>query len=342
MAHRVRHGGTWRNTTQPSIRHGGTWRAATAAWIRHGGIWRQWWPDLPDRGGPYLFGAFTSVGPRVAKWDGSAWVSVGGGLTSNVGSMVVNDAGKLLASVSGTTSRYFDGSSWSTVNGSFYGSATAGIATDGTDFYIARYTPGADPTVYSFTGSTWASLLYPTYSGGTATISALAYGADGGYLEGTFDSPDNAPLAWDSGSSASSSLLSSRVMARQLDGLVWTGPASGGVIAREDGSGLDGWEQVGGTVSGGNVDAICAIPGKAWVGGTFTDIDGETCSGLAEWDGSTWNAVGSLGTVMALAYHQGILWILAGTAVTAEVYTWDGTTLSLNSDWTGEVVYGLC
>jgi trimeric autotransporter adhesin len=340
MAHRVRHGGTWRNTTQPSIRHGGTWRAATAAWIRHGGIWRQWWPDGPDRGGPYVYGSITSYG-HIARWNGSAWAALASGVSSAIGSAAVNDAGQIFASLNGLSSRYWSGSAWSTVQPSYYNTNNAGpVATDGTNFTLGRFSPGSDPvTLWQYLPPSTINALRYLYDATDASITTQAIGQYGGYVTGTFDTPANAPLAYDLvGGDATASLLSSKVMARQLDGNVWTGPAAGGVIACEDGA-LDTWLQVGGTVTGGDVTAICAWPGAAYVAGSFTAIDGVSCAGIASWDGSAWSQPFTLSNIVGMSYHRGLLWILAGSTPTArKVYTWDGTTLTEHTDWAGDTI----
>lgn len=348
MAHSTRHGGTWRETVQPSIRHGGAWRAATAAWIRKAGAWEQWWPGLPDRGGPYLFGTISSVGPNICRYDGSLWVSVGGGVASAIGAAALNDAGQIFASIPGTTSKYWDGSSWATISPSFYQTnMQGGVASDGTTFTIGRVTPGFDPVkIFQFTPPSTASdilSLQDTSPSSSAIINTQCIGQYGGYVRGSFNSPASSPLYFSGGGTGAASMLSSLFMARQLDGNVWTGPSSGGAIAREDGA-LDTWLQIGGTVSGGDVTAICALPdGRAWAGGSFTSIDGVSIAGLAEWDGSAWQQVASgLSDVVGMSFHRGLLWILAGaTATNRTVYTWDGSSLTSHSNWSGDTVLGI-
>ena len=344
MAHQTRHGGTWRPTTQPSIRHGGAWRDASAAWIRQGGSWLKWWPDLPDRGGPYLYGTIASVGPNICRYDGSLWVSVGGGLASAIGSAALNDAGQIFASIAGLSSRLWDGSTWSTIQPSFYGTATqAKVTSDGTDFAIARNTPGFDPvTVWGFTpvGSNYGLGSYSTASGfDTASVRLIGYGANGLYIDGNFDTPAYPPLM--AGASATSQTR--QCMSRQLDGKLWGGPVSWylGRIQKETAANI--FADASGDVTGGGVQDICALPdGRAWAGGNFTAIDSVSCSGIAEWDGSTGQPLGSLGYVAGLSYHQNKLWILSGISTTnRSVYTWDGTTLALHSTWAGETINGI-
>lgn len=344
MAHRSRHAGSWRTTKKPWIRHGGVWRQASAAWIRQGGSWIRWWPDLPDRGGPYLYGSIASAGPNICSFDGSLWVSVGGGLASSIGSAALNDTGHIFASIGGSSSRLWDGSSWSTIAPSFYGTASpAGVTSNGTDFAIARATPGSDPVkVWGFTpaGANYSLGDYSTSDGmTTATVRLIGYGSNGLYIDGNFNLPSSPPLM--AGSAAGS--VARKCMSRQLDGNLWGGPAAylTGRIQKE--TGLNTWADVGGDVTGGDVEAICALPdGRAWAAGSFTDIDGVAMSGLAEWTGGTWSPIGSLGTVVGLSYHQDKLWILAGATATArQVHTWDGATLTLQSDWTGDSVLGI-
>jgi hypothetical protein len=342
MGHRSRHGATWRTTKQPSIRHGGTWRAASAAWIRQGGSWVKWWPDLPDRGGPYLYGSIASVGPNICRYDGSVWDSVGGGLASAIHTAALNDAGQIFASITGLSSRLWNGSTWATIQPLYYNSTTlAKVACDGTDFAIARHTSGFDPvTVWRFTPAGSDSILgyFSTSAPDSASVRLIGYGSNGLYIDGNFDVPDYPPLM--DGNSAAS--YARQCMSRQLDGNLWGGPASyiSGKIQKE--TGYNTFADVGGVVTGSVLD-ICALPdGRAWAAGDFTAIDGVSCSGLAEWDGSAWQPLGSLGYVAGLSYHQDKLWILVGATVTSRtVYTWDGTTLASHSSWSGETIYGI-
>lgn len=345
MAHRARFGGSWRTTKQPWVRHGGTWRQASAAWIRQGGAWVKWWPDLPDRGGPYLYGLISSAGPNVVRYDGSLWVSVGGGRSSRIVDMVVSDSGQLLAISNGDVFKW-TGSAWSTV-ATFFGAANQRAATDGTRLFWTRDQNAAGPYAYIYQdgyGQVAQTEYYP--SSGYSYFNTLGASQLGGsdialYASGQWNTPYGAPTYFDPGGPAGTlSLFNSTFFKRQLDGLVW---ACWTAVHKE--TGLATFSQVGaGTFGGGIVRSVCALPdGRAFVGGDFTTYNGGACVALAEWNGTAWVQIGSgLTYVQSLAFHQGKLWILSGSSLTArKVYTWDGTTLALQSDWTGDSVYGL-
>lgn len=352
MAHRARFGGSWRTTKQPSIRHAGTWRQASAAWIRQGGAWRKWWPDLPDRGGPYLYGSIASAGPNVIRHNGSLWVAVGGGRPASVRHAAVNDAGDLfvggnLCADTNGALHLWDGASWSRVGPTYVSLPNTLIASDGDRFFTMDGQGGIYGAIADIDGVTRATIDYE--GGGGSTISLLGFSASGlvsplayaFYGNGDWRHP-RVPPAYLDGTSGLSTTLAGLGTARQLDGCVWCG---GSTVVKE--TAVNVGVQVGaGSFVGGYypVRTVCALPdGRAWAGGDFTTYNGSACVALAEWNGADWVQIGSgLTYVQALAFHQGKLWILHGSSLTArKVYTWDGTTLAQHSDWTGDSIYGL-
>jgi hypothetical protein len=354
MAHQTRHGGTWRPTTQPSIRHGGAWRDASAAWIRQGGTWLKWWPDLPDRGGPYLYGSISSCGPNICRFDGSLWVSVGGGRNALVTAAQVNNAGHICALGNFTSPSdlaIWDGSTWSQPSGLPSGLSKSSRPTILNSQFFAHFSDGLN--IYMrFVGGIYSHVLYlldsPPGFGSiyTSAIFDDTYGGFDIYAVGLFDGGDTiyeSPLGGSSNIAVSGYIP---YVQRQLNGkavLIVSGVTS---YIYQDGGGDNSWTRIGtatGFTPGGPSDIVALPDGRIFTAGSFTSVDGISANGLAWWNGTAWAQIGpGLSNSVGLSYHQGKLWILAGTSrTTRKVYTWDGTTLALHSDWTGDDVYGI-
>jgi len=168
----------------------------------------------PD--GIYAGGTFTTAGGaaanRVARWDGTAWNSLGNGTTNGVGGNVnallpvspteVYAGGTFTTAGAVAANRIarFDGTSWSALGSGLSGvtspSAVA-LADDGVYLYAAGAFTNAGGTLVSgiarWDGTAWTSLgsgLARPVTGGTDTIagtgSALALNGNDLYAVGLF------------------------------------------------------------------------------------------------------------------------------------------------------------
>jgi len=266
--------------------------------------------EVFDEGqGPRLFaaGSFQTFGgapaSRIARWDGTAWSGVGGGLGGNalftgwVYALHVHDegagpelyAGGVLDTAGGApvvNLARWNGASWSSV-GVGLQHLSAGISGGVVltlSSYAARLHAGGDFSrsgtnvavdVARFAGSNWEP---------------LAYG------EGT-DGHVNALLAHDDG--AGPALFASGSFRAAGDV-----PADN--IARFSGT---GWQPLGAGVTS-EVHALAEHDdgsGPAlYVGGSFLVTDDHSIAGFARWRNGTWSAVGSatFGIVRAIAQHD--------------------------------------
>jgi hypothetical protein len=358
MGHRSRHGGTWRTTKQPSVRHGASWRTVSAAWVRQNGVWVKWWPDLPDRGGPYIFGNLITTGPGIAAFDGTVWAGVGGGLSLDIEQVSVGDDGSLLALQRISNGlRKWDGSSWANL-GTAAGTSklswgvNAGVGYPNGAHFTSRIDVAGGSTADTYIavdGALYTGWQFDAFSS-IASVGQFAVNDFGcaAFSEGNFTSPGSGGRAWVDASdwsagfaSGSSSGLSqyADIAVLGLDRQIYATRSTsfgGGTYYVCRMATANTFTQLGSGGFGGRVMDIEALPdGRVWAcGGAI---------GLHEWDGSTWtNITGGLSYPVALSFHQGLLWILDGSSPTARtVWSYDGTTLALVSNFTGDTVRGL-
>ncbi len=211
--------------------------------------------------------AGNTVASAIARWDGSDWHALGGGIT-----------GTVYALAASATDLY--------AGGIVYGVST--LDTTG----IARW---------DIAGQNWHAL-----GGGTGSVYAIAIAPnDDVYVGGSFWDVDDGNVAaynvarWDGSQwHALSNDLYDSVYAIAISGTqVYVGgrfSVGGGSpanrIAMWDGS---TWHALGSGVDG-TVHAIAiADNGDVYVGGEFWTAGGVAANGIARWDGSTWHALGS-------------------------------------------------
>lgn len=101
----------------------------------------------------------------------------------------------------------------------------------------------------------------------------------------------------------------------------------------------------------GQINAIVFHEGKIYIGGSFPSINSDTdMSYIAEWDGSSWNALGTgaNNNVLALAvapngdlYAGGSFTAMGGVADTAYIARWDGSSWNAMGTGANGAVYTL-
>lgn len=264
---------------------GGRWNdvggGLASGWVRRLSV-------FDDGNGPALYaaGSFDTIGgtgaANIAKWDGSVWAPVGGGLTgafANVTETAVLDlgagarlyAGGSFSTTGGTAAprvASWDGSTWSDLGTEFDGQVAALDAFDdggGMDLYAggAFTDAGGAPAlnVARWDGTTWTSV-----AGGieTSGVNSLVIFDDGGGAD-LYACHGAADINGDN------------VGFQRLEGAGWI-PVPGGPNS--------------------NVNTAMVRPAQSGnprlvVGGSFTAVDGDSASRLAIWDGQNWGTVQS-------------------------------------------------
>jgi hypothetical protein len=104
------------------------------------------------------------------------------------------------------------------------------------------------------------------------------------------------------------------------------------------------WQVIGTLPSSSFVNTMASFNGRLVIGGFFTAVGGTAASNIAEWDGTTWSALGAgvQGTVRALAVFNGSLWVggfvtAAGGLTAGNLARWNGSAWSVGPTFNGEV-----
>jgi hypothetical protein len=302
-----------------------------------------------DQGNVYVGGSEMIVGGVVAygiaKWDGTAWSTLGEGETNGVNGYVnviapTGDGGLI---VGGLFSRAgeatainvarWDGAAWSDLGVGVGGSPDSqvfSVAVDGTAVYAAGIFPVAGEieanNIARWDGTQWSAL-----AGGIPAGPVLAVAAANGvvYAGGQFPEASGVAVSniarWDGSrwaplGTAAANGIDGAVLAIALDGdRVYVGgefATAGGVEASGLALWSNGeWSAVGGGIAPtpdgfGYVTALSVdFRGRLLVGGYFSGVGDIAANNAATWDpaSSTWSAFGSGtdGTVWGVAAMDG-------------------------------------
>ncbi|MDQ2769419.1 MAG: T9SS type A sorting domain-containing protein [Bacteroidota bacterium] len=280
-------------------------------------------------GDVYAGGNFYQAGSQsvtgLARWNGTAWSTVGGGLSSYA---------EVRALAFDATGSLYVGGSFASAGGS----AAAGIA--------------------RWSGSAWSSLGGGVRNSATSpgTVEVLAVAATGDvYIGGGFGSvsgqPANNVARWNGTSwSALGTGTSNTVygLAVSPGGEVFVGgyliATAGGVpisgVARWDGT---AWSSVGPAAGARPLYVTClwrTSGGDLYAGGELFELGGTRLHGLGRWNGTAWVAVGTgqgngvYGEVQAVAVaangdvYVGGRFDQVGTVPAHNVARWNGTSWS--------------
>ncbi|MDW8438564.1 MAG: T9SS type A sorting domain-containing protein [Chloroherpetonaceae bacterium] len=284
----------------------------------------------------YVGGLFTTAGGisanRIARWNGSAWNTVGSGPNNGVngsvlaltvygGELYVGGSFTTAGGISANRIARWNGSAWNTVGTSPNDGVSGGSNPIISDFLIfggrlyvgGRFTTAGGNSANNIAwwdGTTWSAVGSGSnngVSGGSSpSVNALAvYGGDL-YVGGSFTTAGGTPV---------------------------------NNIARWNGS---AWSAVGTSpndgVSGG-ILALASYNGELYAGGLFTTAGGNPANSIARWNGSAWNAVGSgsnngvggsLPLVNTLSEHYGELYVggifsTAGGVPANNIARWNGS-----------------
>lgn len=279
-----------------------------------------------DGGDIYVGGSFTMAGAvsanYIAKWDGSAWSTLGTGVNNGTNGNVLAIAtdgnnvyvGGSFTSAGGVSANSiakWDGASWSALGEGISGGDIRAIAVGMNEIYVGGFftTAGAITANYiaCWDGANWTSLGSDGSNGVNATVLAIATKEDTVFVGGNFNKAGgidaNKIAMWDK-STGNWATLGSGVGLGDVNALVIkdndlfaggnftsAGGANAKKIAKWNGS---AWSALsGGEISGGDVHAMAWLGNDLYVTGTFSTVGGMSASEIAKWDGSSWSILGS-------------------------------------------------
>lgn len=265
----------------------------------------------------YVGGAFRSVettrSDYITSWDGDSWKPLGvGGLDVEPdcaeiyrGKLIVGGDMQFIGLTAIGGLAQSDGSSWQPFATSFY-SVKALAATD-TDLFAAAVASGGALSCFRWDGAAWHAIpgTFFSSSGALAVTAMKVFGGDL-IVTGRFASVNGVAV---------------NNIAR-WDGNQWS--ALG-----------DGLQQVGTSCSLPPGDALFERNGKLIVGGSFNRAGGQSANSIAEWDGTSWSAIGvgfsSCAVVRCLAEINGELVAggdlgKSGSTSVFALARWDGSS----------------
>jgi len=314
------------------------------AWSPHtlgGAAYPAVYALAPSGGGVYVGGTFGSAragglfdsgnwvdAANIAKWDGSAWSSLGqqpaSGLNGGVyavaisgNNLYVGGGFTMVGEVTANKIAKWDGSAWSALDsGMNAGGAVYVLEVSGTDLYAGgNFTAAGATNVAKWNGSGWSALgqgISDPRDPWGGFVFALAVSGTNLYAGGRFNT------GW---------------------------PNYLNCIARWDGN---NWSAVGAGMaahvtiqSAPSVSALAVLGSDLYAGGSFTTAGGIAVYNIAKWNGSVWSTLGGMsggydafqGAVQALVVsgsdlYAGGLFTKAGAVNANHIAKWSGSSWS--------------
>jgi trimeric autotransporter adhesin len=292
--------------------------------------------------GVYVGGAFSTAGTvaanAIARWDGTTWSSLAGGITgSGTVSAIAVDGANVYAggdfssvgNVSASKVALWNSQTqaWSALGAGIsqptYATVAALHAVDGVLYVGGTFTGAGTTTARNlarWNGTAWQSVGSGEENGVDGTVYAIASGPDGMYIGGGFTKAGttyaNEIVRWDGaawqalgeGIGFSSIPGSLNAVAVDAQGRVYVGgfPTHAGGMPMQNIAMWDGarWHDLGGGVDS-TVHAITVAGDNVYVGGSFTRAGNVSANHIARWNIATqrWYALSSgiNGNVYALA-----------------------------------------
>lgn len=311
----------------------------------------------------YAGGDFSRIGgisaDNIAKWNGSAWSRLGGGMSDEVrvlaalgGNVYAGGYFQSAGKVDANFIAKWNGTNWSSLGFApitlYEGWGINAMAVSGSNLYVggAFYTAGPlnATNIARWDGHEWSALGSGVYGGVYAiAVSGNDVYAGGDLFDPNSEYPESCVMKWD-GSSWSElgcggvQITSMAIIGRDL----YVGSVSG--ISKWDGM---NWSSVGFGVNN-SVKALVVRGTDLYVGGYFTQAGGFPANGVAKWDGTSWSALGSgvSGGVRALAFvgddlYAGGSFTNANGVSARRVAKWNGTEWSPLGSGVNDFVYAL-
>ena len=331
-------------------------------------------------GNLYAGGNFIAAGgvsaTNIAEWNGNAWSAIGSGANSGVNALVVLGTnlyvGGGFTSVDGVSAEaiaQWNGNLWSGV-GSGVNSWVYALAVSGNNLYAGGYftMAGSVPAscVAEWNGSSWSALGSGIPENFFIPVLALAASGTNLFVAGKFTTAGGVAATniaeWNGSSwSAVGPGLNSQVAALAVSGTnLYAGgyfTAAGGVsatnIAQWNGS---SWSTLGLGMYGGFggatfVQSLAVSGTNLYAGGSFTTAGGVAANNIAEWNGSSWSALGSgVNGADATVYTLAVLganlvaggyFATAGSVPASSIAQWNGSSWSALSSGVNGTVYAM-
>jgi hypothetical protein len=283
----------------------------------------------------YAGGLFTSAGGTnanyIARFDGTNWHPLGGGIGPIGGITAVN-------AIAVSNKDVYAAGYFTSAGGSF---ALNVAHWDGTNWSSMGFLPGmvyavlVRPDGIYASGTGYSSGTYG--SGFCSRYNAASNTWDSGFAIDSSDTFFTQPINDSVGMDAMTSLGTDLYVGGRFS-ITWHDPSLStftncnnilrfnGTSARVVGTGLNS-----------NVVAMTTFNNNLYVSGPFTNAGGIIATGIARWDGSQWSSVGGgivgRGTISTMTAMGGSLYVggsftnLGGTPV-ARIAKWDGTAWS--------------
>jgi trimeric autotransporter adhesin len=279
----------------------------------------------------YAGGLFNRIGnggvysiTNLARWNGTVWSGVGGGVNGRVRCMAVlgNDlyvGGDFTIAGTVSVSRIakWNGTAWSGLGTGLNGSARA-LTVNGSNLYVAGEFSTAGGISASrlakWNGSAWSAVNIPLQNGSVKTLASLGTNI---YAGGKIDAI--------------------------------SGQKVGNIVSYNG----TNWQKLKSGVSFGKVNAIRVIGNDIYVGGDWRSIAGTNIAALARYDGTNWSSVGtgisnSIGDVIVADIHSNTNGLFiggsfnrAGGVNATNIAKWNGTNWQAVGTGLGTVEEGI-
>jgi hypothetical protein len=289
----------------------------------------------------YVAGRFLSAGgsraDNIARWNGTAWNSLGPNAPNTLGfdsyvyalgiagnTMYVGGAFRQAGGAAVEGIVRWNGSSWTSLHtGTNYADMRVQtIAISGSDVYVGGSFFNANSVtannVAKWNGTTWSSLGTGTENGVDGTVYALAVSGSDVYVGGSFTQAGTTPAS----------------CIAKWNGAAWTSLGTGSA---------NGVSHPSYSV----VQALAVMGTDIYVGGQFNRAGALTVGNLARWNGTTWSSIGTgtNGTVYALAASGSGLYVGGGFSqiggvAAKSIALWNGTGWSSLGTGTANGVTG--
>jgi Domain of unknown function (DUF5122) beta-propeller len=277
----------------------------------------------------YAGGLFTEAGEvivnGIARWNGTNWSALGGGIAGSGGVFAVARAsgviyaGGTFTNMAGTAVKYvakWDGTNWSAMGNGFNGAVNALAIHKGVLFAGGSFNARGDGAslhgIARWDGADWQDVpLIESWFVNNSFNALLSDGtnlyAGGSFYLGWGFGPPNPTLGanvdnigrwdgtnwWNLGTELNGAVSALALQNGYLyAGGSFTNSSSTTVkrVARWDGN---SWTVVGGGFDSGNVFALAATPTALYAAGSFTNSGATPVNQIAKWDGATWSPLGS-------------------------------------------------
>ncbi len=291
---------------------------------------------------------------NIARWNGTAWSSLGLGVNGPV-TCVTHSNGEVVTAGRFTTAgsvaapgfASWNGTAWSPGPGPVDDVLTMLPSASGL-LIGGHYDPGGassmQPRLWLLNGTTLTALPISSWSGGYVRSLVQLPGGDV-LIGGSFSTAGTMSVrnlvrwtgsAWTAVHPGFDGAITALATGDEGDLLAAgrftsaPGAAPGRVARRSAGV----WTVLTGAIWG-DVNAVAKLPnGHVVIGGSFANIDGMTVNNIARWDGTTWHAMGAgiQGVVHALMVMPtgdliaGGTFLVAGGIAANSVARWNGTS----------------